>query len=217
MINKPKDEIWLNIGCGISFYKDFINVDKYVDMEDIRKRLKAKDPILKNAFIEKGAKYVKGDITELPFPDNYADYIETVDVIEHVSHWDVQKAFNELYRVSKKGGTLKMLTVSFDSIAQMWIEAVVGKNYTECHEWYHNISEIIFGNQMHEGEFHKVPLNPSYISYLMKQAGWYDFKIEIYPRGNSSFPDLETNASPHRYINEPFYHRQDSIYVEAVK
>jgi ubiquinone/menaquinone biosynthesis C-methylase UbiE len=57
------------------------------------------------------APYVKyGDITNLPYEDNAFDLVVTFDVLEHVEQNKIQKAIDELIRVSKKHILNKIFT-----------------------------------------------------------------------------------------------------------
>ncbi|MGM9991572.1 MAG: methyltransferase domain-containing protein [Candidatus Bruticola sp.] len=58
------------------------------------------------------AKIVLGDVCDLPFSDTWFD---VVTASETVYFWtDVEKAFNEIYRVLKPGGTVAVYCDSFD-------------------------------------------------------------------------------------------------------
>ena len=47
-------------------------------------------------------KLVKGDIHMLPYPDGHFDMIVCISVLEHIK--DLEKAFSEMSRVTRKGG-----------------------------------------------------------------------------------------------------------------
>ena len=49
---------------------------------------------------------VTSDIRKLPFPDNYADQIRAIHVIEHFYAWEVSDIVKEWVRVLKPGGDL---------------------------------------------------------------------------------------------------------------
>lgn len=81
-----------------------------------------------NCFWQKGISYVFGDIRELPFKDNYFDFITCISTLEHIGMdnvlytedskykeekiFDFEKAVSELKRVLKKESRL-FITVPF--------------------------------------------------------------------------------------------------------
>src|SRR6266481_6951280 len=61
----------------------------------------------------------EGDITRpLNFADNSVDYILVEHVVEHVTHKQAWRFFEEAYRILKKGGVLRVIVPSVDKI---WI------------------------------------------------------------------------------------------------
>ena len=203
----------LNLGCGIRLAENgFINVDKYLNFKD----LKAAKGKYVNAKVPKGAKFIKADILALPFKRNYADYIESVDVLEHMSFKVVIKALSEIYRVLKLGGKFCMLTVDFDDLASLWVDNVKGKplDTQEAMNKYSNVMEMIYGNQTHEGEFHKTAFNSFFLGYCLKQAGFLDFKIKmtIFPIGSPEPPPFLAHSWPPEAVM-----RSGMLWVEAIK
>jgi predicted SAM-dependent methyltransferase len=186
-VKKTKKKVKLNLGCGITVVGDgFINVDKFYTL----KQLKEAKGTFRDAKVARGAKYVQADMLDLPFKDNYADYIETIDVIEHISFRFILKAFMEMYRVLKPGGKLCAVTANFDALARMWtdgIEGMVLDNQPNFDKFY-NLMEVIYGNQAYGGEFHTTPFNPQFSTLLLKQAGFdlTKVKIIIYPIGSDA-------------------------------
>jgi len=184
-MKSKSSKIQLNLGCGISLKKKFINVDNFYDFKDI----KSKKGYFINATVEPGAKYVKGDMLSLPFKDNYADYIETVDAIEHISFRFVLKAFQEMFRVLKPKGKLVVVTTNFNQLAELWTQTIARMplNGQEDVERYKNLMEVFYGNQVWDGEFHKTPFNPQFLNLMMVTAGFDPKKVKIfvYPMGNS--------------------------------
>lgn len=208
-------KIQLNLGCGIMVAKDFINVDKFYTL----KQLKAKKGRLKYAVVEKGSKYVKADMCKLPFHDNYADYIETIDTIEHISFRQILQPFMEMYRVLKPGGVLHLVTTNFDNLASLWTKKIAGKPLTEDRmKEYLNLMEIIYGNQVSEGEAHMTPMNPYFLGYLMQKAGFKEknIKMTVYPMGTQGPGDkiLKTSRWNHKVLPAM---RSDMILVQAKK
>jgi predicted SAM-dependent methyltransferase len=183
---KVKQKIKINLGCGILATKGFINVDKYYTL----KQLKEKKGSFKNAVVEKGSKYIQGDMLNLPFPDNYADYVETIDAVEHIPYRSILTAFKEMYRVLKLGGMLRVVTPNFNQLAELWTKTITDLPLInqENFEKYRIITEIIYGNQTFAGEYHLTPFNPQFLVLLLTNAGFDVNKIMIvqYPMGSDS-------------------------------
>lgn len=201
-----KNEILLNIGCGIHLLSGFINIDKYHTLEDIR----SQKGIYKNGVVEKGAKFIQADVLALPFPDNHADYIECLDVIEHLPFLDIKRALVEMRRVLKPNCSLVLFTNNFDDVAKMWMDTIAGRDLDA--EQYRNVQEIIYGNQAGDGEFHKTAFNPAFINYMMQLAGFTNFKMVLYPQYCKDRPPFRGAVPPADATA-----RNGMIFVEAVK
>ena len=184
-MKKTKKKIQINLGCGVTIVKNFINVDKFYT----EKQLKGKKGFFTNTVFEKGAKYVQGDMLDLPFKNNYADYIETVDAIEHISFRFVLKAVQEMYRVLKPGGMLRIVTSNFNQLATLWTQTIANMelNDQDSFETYKSLMEVIYGNQSYGGEYHSTAFNPQFLNLLLVTAGFDPKKIKIiiYPMGTS--------------------------------
>lgn len=168
----------LNLGCGVQLLKGFTNVDNSFDLKDLKK----KKGIFKHAVIQPGSKFVRADMTKLPFKDGSVDYIECLDAIEHIPFRDVELAIKEMHRVLKKGGVAYILTTDFDDIARQWVDYITGKDF-HPQNWF-NLMNIIYGNQVHEGEFHRSAFNPVYFNGLLQACGFKDFTMTAFPRGS---------------------------------
>lgn len=196
----------LNLGCGIRPAKGFINVDKFLDINDLKKA----EGKYKNASVPPGATYVQGDMCELPFKDNYADYVETVDAIEHIEFRLAPKAFSEMYRVLKKGGMLALMTPNFDALARAWVNTITDRPLNL--ETYFNLMEIVYGNQSNVGEFHKTPYTPFFLGHMLEQAGFKKIKMSLFPAGCSDIPPYKAHKWPEGAVM-----RNEMIWIEAIK
>ena len=176
--NKRK-EILLNLGCGVDLLPGFINVDKYLD----EKGIKSKKGLYANAKIGKGAKFVKADITKLPFKDNYADYIECLEALEHLPFRQVEVALREMYRVLKPGGKMVLMVPDMDDMCRGWLEKVTDKVFD--HNTFFGLIQQFFGNQIHDGEYHKAGFTQTYLKGVINAVGFSLEKIDItlYPHG----------------------------------
>lgn len=179
-MKKPRGQVWLNLGCGVHAFKDFINVDNFFTLKD----LKGKKGIFGQAKVDKGAEFLKADMCDLPIASNSVDYIECLEAIEHIPFNRVELAIKEMHRVLKPGGKTVIFTHDFDDIAKMWTDYIANRPWDSNNFWA--ILNIIFGNQITEGEFHRSAFNLTYFNGLMQACGFTDFKMELFPRG--TFP-----------------------------
>lgn len=179
----------LNLGCGLRQRKGFINVDNYVEKSG-------------------KAKFVKADIRKLPFENDYADYVEMMSVLEHIPFNDVLKVLAEISRVMKPGAELVIQTENFDGIALDWARMCMeGWNPQE----YMNVMETVYGNQRHEGEFHKTAFNPRFMDACLRAVGFRIKSMANYPK-NSPIPEFGTvPADPKRFL------RSDQLLAVAIK
>jgi len=82
----------LNLGCGNDIRKNWINLD---------------------IIPKKGVNIIHNlNKLPLPFTDNYFDYILCIDVLEHINYFPLM---NELYRILKKNGILRIKIPHFTS------------------------------------------------------------------------------------------------------
>lgn len=59
---------------------------------------------------------VPADIKALPFPDDYADAIVAIHVVEHIYRWEVLDMFKEWLRVLKPGGKVIVELPSMEKV-----------------------------------------------------------------------------------------------------
>lgn len=114
----------MNLGCGKSPLKEYVNVD--INGPD-----------------------VQSDLRTLPFPPDYADEIMAIHVIEHFYHWEVQDLLKHWIKILKPGGKLILecpdlaklvgFFASGDTRDQMTMWGFYGdpshKDPLMCHRW----------------------------------------------------------------------------------
>lgn len=64
--------------------------------------------------------HVAADLLALPFPDDYADEIRAIHVIEHFQPWDAPKALAEWVRVLKPGAPIALECPCLDKIIKLF-------------------------------------------------------------------------------------------------
>lgn len=145
--------IKLDIGSGgKSGDSSFIGVDAYVESAD-----------------------VKAFMWDLPYEDNSVDVIFSSQALEHVSKFDVIPTLKEWNRVLKPGGKLQIIVPDLEWAVRFWLDYIDKPDATG---WP---MDIIFGNQKHEGEFHKTGFTPKIMwQYFHLSGMWFVHKIDYY-------------------------------------
>lgn len=203
---EQKNKVCLNLGCGVEVKKGFINVDKFYTYE----QLTSKQGIFKQAKIDKGAKYVQADILKLPFEDNSVDYIELMNVIEHLPMKQMVSHIKEIRRVMKPKAQLIILTNNMNGLAIDWLDMVNHPPFDL--QQFINVAETIYGNQFAEGETHRCPFNQEFMNFVLTQSGFTEGKVVLLRKGDLC-PVLGS-AKPFR---KDAVLRNDLVYAEAIK
>lgn len=185
----------INLGCGFRLKKGFTNVD-IIPEEEIRDKSDTK------------AKYVYGDVRDLPFKNGVADYIEMYTVIEHLPFRDVVPALEEIRRVMKEGAKLIIVTDDFDGIALEWIRARMQPFNLEK---YQDVMELVYGSQRWLGDEHRSPMTTDFLNWALVKAGFEKGGFTKYPKG-TPVPKIGTEKA-----NPEMGFRCDMIVVEVTK
>ena len=88
----------LHVGSGDKHWPGFLNCDAYSDAD------------------------VVTDCTKLPFDADYADEIQAIHFVEHVSRMDVDNMIMDWHRVLKRGGKLVIEVPCLNKIAQRIVD-----------------------------------------------------------------------------------------------
>lgn len=117
--------------------------------------------------------YVQTDVSatmwELPYGDNVADFIYSSHALEHVSKWQAQAALREWYRVLKPDCRADIRVPDLEWCCRSWLEH-------QTNDWW---MDIIFGNQEHDGEYHRTGFTRKLMTDYLSQAGFDVESFEI--------------------------------------
>lgn len=102
-LEDPHSGVRIQLGCGHKPWAGWINVDgsRAADRAD-----------------------VVSDLAHLPFPENYADVLVAVHVLEHFHEWEAPNVVQEWQRVLKPGGLLVLELPSMDKIVAYLMDCV---------------------------------------------------------------------------------------------
>jgi predicted SAM-dependent methyltransferase len=111
---------YLNLGCGLRFHHDWINID-----------FSSSDPNIVQHDLRKG----------IPFPDNTFDVVYHSHLLEHFSKEDAKNFCKECYRVLKQDGIIRIAVPDLEQIARIYLseleKAIKGDPNSHCYryEW----------------------------------------------------------------------------------
>ena len=105
---------------------------------------------------------VKADMLDLPYGPDTVDEIFCAHALEHLPFRETGKAFAEWLRVLRPGGKLTIVVPNLE-----WIASILSHDGDRRYAL-----QITFGNQEHEGEFHKGGWKPLWLYGDLQQAGF---------------------------------------------
>lgn len=141
----------LDLGCGTHCREGFEGVDA-VQLE--------------------GVKHVV-DLTKdtLPFEDGSVDLISSSHFLEHITDKEAIHVLEEALRVLEPGGTIELVVPNLPKLMECFLKADYGERWT----WW---IMTIYGNQHHEGEFHKNGWDHDKLAELLEFVGFRDIQVE---------------------------------------
>ena len=163
-------KLYVNLGCGQNIMEstkdiEWLNVDNYL--------------------ITDAKNFKQGDVRELSFEKESIDYIICDQVLEHIPMYDIPVVLYEIRRVLKKGGKAIIVVPDFRDAVQGWLSYDWEKCFQpELYQWY---SEVIYGNQNHEGEYHRSPMSAGYLNYILNMVGLKKHQLILHAK-NSPVP-----------------------------
>lgn len=141
----------LHIGCGGDFKGDYINVDLY----------------------DTSVCDIKDDVIKLEqFPDNFADEIFHMHLLEHLDREEGIEAVKNWHRVLKPGGRLIFECPEADETYRMWLEMSYEERWEKVQNLWHGYNMQIWGSQDHPGQYHKMIYDKERIRRWFAEVGF---------------------------------------------
>lgn len=105
----------------------------------------------------------------IPVEDGEVEAIWSSHALEHVGKAMVAPTLAEWFRVLRPGGLLELEVPDLRWVCRNWLEH-------QSDDWH---MDTIFGNQEHEGEFHKTGFTPAILERRLREAGFEVGSIDI--------------------------------------
>lgn len=138
---------------------DWIWVDLYV-----------KHPKIKNWDATKLSEVKNGSVEKI-----YASHL-----LEHFPQREMRSIIKLWHKKLKKGGALILNVPDIVWAAKKIVEQDNGKKlngYYTAFDGPHGLMSIMYGSQIHEGEFHKAGFSKKFLSSLLLEIGFKNIKI----------------------------------------
>lgn len=127
-----------------------------------------RDATYKTVDKHTGADY-KADMWKIPLEDESVDEIFSSHALEHVPIAKVAPTLAEWFRILKYGGRGEIEVPNLDYVAKYWLTGA-DRAWAEA---------MVFGNQMHKGEFHQCGFTTELLRGDLEAAGFTIKRIEI--------------------------------------
>jgi predicted SAM-dependent methyltransferase len=175
----------LNIGCGLTFHPDWINIDV--------------DPY--------SSQVQYCDITKnLPYPDDYFDACYSSHVLEHLSKQDAAKLVAECYRIIKPQGVIRIIVPDLEAIAKEYLQTLkqVCLDSTEKEDNYDWIMLELYDQTVRRysgGEMSDFLFQPNITNkdYILSRIG---SEAEYHWTGKKTFWDKITSTKPSKLLQK---------------
>lgn len=143
---------------------------------------------------------IVADMRDIPLPDNCVDYIYSSNALEHVGKNEVVPTLKEWVRLLKPRGELFLLVPDLVWACEFWLK------YQRT-DWP---LDIIYGNQNHDGEYHKTGFTPKILEDYFAECGGWEIKEISYSGGKEESCPLGDGKSKVEVV-------QRAIHVTAKK
>lgn len=225
-----KDQLKLNIGCGLTAPDDWVNLDsswnaRLAKWPRIRKLLGKVNLLPKDLVEISWPQNIKIlDVRKgLPYPDNSVKYIYLSHMLEHFTREDAFKLFGECRRVLIPSGAIRVIVPDLLFCVTKYLEDLPKWNndsgqlppsekFLENLQIYDKQASIqpvyikIY-KKIYNKNIHKWMYDIHSLTYLLRKSGFKDITQRDYLE--SAIPDVEKLDRPERF--------QGSICLEAVK
>ena len=161
----------VNLGCGNHIVHSTDPKEKWINIDSEYKPEDSMD-------------YLQGDVRAIPLESGTVDYILCDNVLEHLSMADIPIALHEIRRVLKVGGRAVLIVPEFKDALNQWLSIDHDNSFSPFN--YQYLSEVIYGLQTHDGEYHRTPFCAGFMNYSLQMCGLRKYRLVLHPAFSDS-------------------------------
>ena len=158
----------VNLGCGGNIVKGFVNIDDFL--------------------ITDNPDFLRGNAKNIPLETGTVDYLVCDQMLEHIPMADIHIVLSEIRRVLKEGAKCVIIVPDFRDAAEEWLRHNHNEGFNPL--VYRFVSDPIYGNQNHGGEFHQTPMSAGFLHHSLNAVGLSQHSISFWPR-NGAIPSFD--------------------------
>ena len=164
----------LLLGCG----PRPIHPQHILAMEKIAPTADLSEWVLIDKYV-KEAGILNYDATKLPYKNEEIDVVYSSHLLEHFGFKESQSALMEWFRVLRPEGKIFINVPDMEWLAEemlrLGMEVAPRSRVFDTQE---KLMEVVYGNQDHEGEFHKSGYTKFSLGALLMKIGFKNIEIE---------------------------------------
>lgn len=156
------ETVRLNLGCGRDVRPGWVNVDLHPANPEV----------------------IRAELPELPFRDGSADEVLLSHVLEHFGFADGLRLTQEIFRVLRPGGVATIEVPDIQWCMAQFLGSPEPNLYTDptndyvtSHRWG-LFAMSIWGDQHHEGLYHKWGYTAHRLLHLLNHVGFAEARID---------------------------------------
>lgn len=109
------------------------------------------------------------DLRNLPFANNYFDVVFSSHCLEHFPRNEVLKVVDEMVRVMKPDGELRLILPNIEWAAKHVMNQEIDTD----------VMNVLYGAQSYDENFHKTGFTPKMVEQMLAQKGFVQFKWDF--------------------------------------
>lgn len=109
------------------------------------------------------------DLRHLPFANEFFDVVFSSHVLEHFARTEVFKVADEMTRICKKDGEIRLVLPNLE-----WAAKHIMNKEIDTH-----VMNVLYGAQTYDENFHKIGFTPTMVEQIFAERGWKKFQWDF--------------------------------------